>query len=415
MTKPKSLILASTVLLVVLLAVAQPLFAAMIASETKLTASDAAAGDVFGRVTNSQGISGNTVVVGAYLDDNPIDDEGSAYVFVKNGSAWDEQAKLAASDKAPNDLFGQAVSIDGDTVVIGSFFDDDFGSHSGSAYVFRRDSAIWSEEAKLLPSDGAEADMFGISVSLSADVTVIGSPFDDDLGADSGSAYVFRWDGNAWIQEAKLTAGDGAAGDQFGREVAIRGNVIVVGAPFWEAGPPSRDSGAAYVFRWDGSAWSQEAQLIADDAARLDRFGFSVSIDGDTVVSGAYLDGRKDTGSAYVFRWDGSVWSQEAKLTASDASNGDLFGFSVFIDGEMVVVGAPLGDDGVITTGAAYLFQRTGTVWSEELKINASDGADQDFFGESVSIDGNFAVVGAPRDDDAGDLSGSAYVYELTP
>ena len=196
-------------MVLVAIVIQTPASAALVSFETKLTASDAAAGDFFGgRTSNSIAASGDTAVVGAYLDDDAGTSSGSAYIFVRAGASWSEQAKLTASDAAARDLFGQAVSIDGDTVVVGSFFDDDAGSHSGSAYIFSRSVDTWRQQAKLTTIDPAEADQFGSSVSVNGDAAVVGAPFDDDLGGDSGSAYVFRRVGANWIQEAKLTAND---------------------------------------------------------------------------------------------------------------------------------------------------------------------------------------------------------------
>ncbi|GAJ02326.1 unnamed protein product, partial [marine sediment metagenome] len=177
--------------------------------ETKLTASDGATNDEFG---SSVSIDGDRAIIGAPGDD-PC---GSAYVFQWNGTAWVEEAKLTASDGAAGDQFGCSVSINGDRAVIGAYYDDDKGDRSGSAYVFKWDGTAWVEEAKLTASDGAATDCFGGFVSISGDRAVIGARFDDDNGLSSGSAYVYRWDGAAWVEEAKLTASDGAAGDQFG-------------------------------------------------------------------------------------------------------------------------------------------------------------------------------------------------------
>ena len=412
-TKILNLAIALVAGLVSLLVVSTVVAAISVTSETKLTASDAAAGDLFGRVSNSLGVSLDTVVVGAYLDDDADTSSGSAYIFEDDGTGWAEKAKLTASAAAAGDLFGQAVSIDGDAVVIGSFFDDDLGSHSGSAYVFRGSGSSWTQEAKFTASDGAEADQFGFSVSVSGDAALIGAPFNDDAGADSGSAYVFRWDGNSWSEEAKLTPSDGAAGDRFGDSVSISGNALVAGATFADVG--GDETGVAYVFRWNGTAWNQEAKLTASDANKGDQFGFAVGISGDTAVVGAYGKGPgKNKGAAYVFKWDGTTWSEEAKITASDGAAHDQFGGSVSISGDIIVAGAPRGDDGSKDSGAAYVFERIGTTWTEEAKLNASDGAKDDFYGESVFIDGTTAIIGAPRNDDAGANSGSAYVYELS-
>ncbi len=396
--------------------VATVLAAVTVTSETKIVASDAAADDLFGRVSNSLALSGETAVSGAYRADTPAGaNSGAAYIFTKSGSAWPQEAKLVPSDAAANDLFGQAVAIDGDVVLIGSFFDDDDGSHSGSAYVFRRASSIWTEEAKLIGSDTAEADQFGFSVSLVGNVAVIGSPFDDDLGLDSGSVYVFRWNGSAWAQEAKLLPSDGIAGGLFGYSVSLNGDVIVVGSAY--ADYIGTDSGAAYVFRWNGSAWVQEQKLTGSDTDTDDKFGFSVSVEADTAIVGAFgvgTLGSQDTGASYVFKWNGSTWTEEAKLEASDGKRGNSFGVSVDISGNLVVVGASLGDGNKHDSGAAYVFQRSGTTWTQEAKLTAGDGAKNDRYGESVTIYGTTAMAGAPRDDDAGADTGAAYIYELS-
>ncbi len=271
--------------------VAGTLLAAAIASETKLTASDAEPGDVFGRVSNSLALSGSTAVIGAYLSDDAGTSSGSAYIFGNDGTGWTEQAKLTASDAAQNDLYGQAVAISGDTVAVGSFFDDDRGSHSGSVYVYDRNGGTWPETAKLLADDGVEGDVLGIAVAMSGNAILAGAWERDDGAVDTGAAYVFRFDGTSWAQEAKLVASDAAASDKLGRSVGIDGDVAVVGAPFADVG--GAESGAAYIFRWDGTSWSEEAKLVASDGDGADWLGFSVGISGDTAVVGAYRKGPR--------------------------------------------------------------------------------------------------------------------------
>ena len=396
--------------------VAGTLLAAVIVSETKLTASDGAPGDLFGSDGESSSVaqSGRTAVIAAHLDDDAGESSGSAYVFHDDGTGWAEQAKLTASDGVLKDFFGSGVSISGDTVVVGSFFSDAPAEHSGSAYVYQRTGDTWTEEAKLVAADGAEGDLFGISVAISGDALVVGARDHDVAASNSGAAYVFRFDGTGWAQEAELAASDGAADDFFGGRVAIDGDVVVAGAPTADVG--GTDSGAAYVFRFDGTSWTQEAKLTAADGQTGDEFGSSVAISGETAVVGAARAGPGNTerGAAYVFRFDGTSWSQEAKLTAADSKVKNLFGWSVGISGDQIVVGAIKGDDGERNTGAAYVFQRTGTVWSEELKLLASDAEQDDRFGGSVSILGDTVLVGAAGDDDLGSAAGAVYVYELT-
>jgi len=377
--------------------------------QSKLTASDAAGGDNFG---HSVSISGDVALIGAPQDDDAGDLSGSAYVFRWDGASWIQESKLTASDAAAYEFFGYSVSISGSVAVIGAPFSDGAGSESGSAYVFRWNGSTWSQEAKLTASDAAAGDRFGYSVSISGDVALIGAYLDDDAGSKSGSAYVFRWDGATWSQEAKLTASDAAAFDEFGQSVSINGNVAVIGA--YLDGDAGLYSGSAYVFRWNGASWLQEAKLTASDAAAGDNFGWSVSTSGDEAVIGAHRDGHAGSlsGSAYVFRWNGASWLQEVKLTASDAGVGDEFGYSVSISGSVAVIGANGDDDGGDRSGSAYVFRWDGAGWLQESKLTASDAAALDAFGGSVSISGDVAVIGAYLDDDGGGESGSAYVFQ---
>ncbi len=330
--------------------------AQMPVEKTKLLASDGAAADLFGC---SVAISGDTAVVGAYGDDDNGDLSGSAYVFVHSGAAWTQAAKLVASDGAVGDYFGYSVSISGDTVVVGAYHDDDMGDSSGSAYVFVRNGIAWTQAAKLVASDGAANDYFGWSVSISGDTAVVGAYLDNDMGSDSGSAYVFVGSGIAWTQEAKLVASDGKAGDQFGYSVSISGDTAVVGALY--DGDMGNNSGSAYLFVRSGTTWTKVAKLVASDGSESDFFGYSVSISGDTAVVGAYFDDDNGgaSGSAYVFVGSGNAWTQEAKLVASDGAASDNFGRCVSISGDTAVVGAD-GDDGRVVIGSAYVFVHSG-------------------------------------------------------
>ena len=217
-----------------------------------------------------------------------------------------------------------------------------------------------TEVAKLLASDAASFDLFGWSVAIDGDTAVIGARNDDDAVGNSGSAYVFTRTGATWSPQAKLTASDAAVGDLFGWSVAIDGNTAVIGARNDDDG--GSDSGSAYVFTRTGATWSQQAKLTASDAASIDFFGYSVAIDGDTAVIGAYADddGGSNSGSAYVFTRTGETWSQQAKLTASDAASSDFFGYSVAIDGDTAVIGAPGNDDAGGNSGSAYVFELAG-------------------------------------------------------
>ena len=363
------------------------------------------------------------------------------------GVEYLQRAKLTAGDGVFQDIFGNSVSIDGDTMVIGAVYDDDNGDNSGSAYVFTRNTAGnltsgWTQVAKLTADAGGPAhDKFGHSVSIDGDTVVIGVREDDDP-ANSGSAYVFARVTagdltSGWTQRAKLTASDGAADDRFGWSVSIDGDTVVIGA-FTGDG-----TGTAYVFTRDTagsltSGWTQRAKLTASDGGTSDYFGYSVSISGDAIAVGAPRWDHLSTvnsGKVYIYTRDtaGSLtsgWSElqtcrpNAYLTGGPdyQSSYDYFGDSVSINGDTLVIGAYGDDDVASTAGAAYIWtygapgpnQPQGDDWYYRAKLTASDGATQDQFGWSVSISGDAIAVGARLDDESGGTnSGSAYVFNV--
>jgi hypothetical protein len=270
-------------------------------------------------------------------------------------------------------------------------------------------------ETKLIDPDGGGLDKFGAAAGVSGDLLIVGAPESDDpgLGADVGSALIYRNSGGGWILEQALTASDGAAGDQFGEGVAISGDLAVVGASQEQGG----GIGAAYIYRFDGTKWDEEQKLTASVVGAFSHFGSAVSIDGDAVVIASPGEDivSLDSGAAYVFRRDTpdtsfpGTWSQEAKLTASDAAHLDQFADSVDISGDAVIVGVPLDDDPVLggTAGSAYVYRFDGVNWAEEQKLTAPLPAPGERFGNSVKIDGDVALIGAPREFGMG----SAYVF----
>ncbi|UCD75146.1 MAG: hypothetical protein JSV91_15355, partial [Phycisphaerales bacterium] len=378
----------------------------------RLFASDGAEMDAFGW---SVAVSGNTAVIGAVWDDDNGTDSGSAYVFRFDGADWCQQQELLPSDGKEYDWFGCSVDISGDVIVIGAKYTDDQGADSGAAYVFRLDDPDWVEEAKLLASDGAAELWFGYTVAISGDAVLIGAPRDDDCGTWSGSAYVFRFDGSSWFEQQKLLAADGTAYDWFARAVDISGDAAVIGA-HWDDDHGS-GSGSAYVYRFDGASWVQEQKLLDSEGAPYEWFGRAVAVDGDVAVVGAYRDGTNglESGSACVYRYDGSAWSQSQKLLASDGAEADFFGYSVAVGGDVIVIGADGDDDAGPFSGSAYLFRFNGSSWSQQRKLLASDGAPADHLGYSVAIAGDLALIGAYGNDDLGEKSGSAYVFDLCP
>ena len=297
---------------------------------------------------------------------------------------------------------------------MGSYYDNDNGNDSGSAYIFVRDGENWIQQAKLLPSDGAVRDYFGNSVSISENYCIIGSYYDDDNGLNSGSAYIFVRDGNNWTQQTKLIETDGQDWNRFGGSVSISGNYCIIGACYNDDNGSS--SGSAYIFVRDGNNWTQQANLTPTDNEARDLFGASVFINGDYCVVGAFGDddNEYDSGSAYIFVRDGENWTQQAKLLASDGRTDDRFGGSVSISDNYCIVGAYRDDDNGLNSGSAYIFKRDGDSWIEQAKLLASEGQNWSTwgtFGSSVSINGDYCIVGSPYYDE----TGSAYIFNLGP
>ena len=305
------------------------------------------------------------------------------------------ERKLTASDGAQGDIFGDKVASSGSTIVVGARGDDNV---QGAAYIFERHGGSWVETQKLTASDGAAGDQFSDSVAVSGSTMVVGAPI-KTIGAHfaQGAAYVFQRQGGSWIETQKFTASDGSVFDFFGKSVAISGSTIVVGAV----------NKAAYVFNRLGGSWVETQKLTGSDAGANDNFGLSVAISGSTIVVGASFEdihGTINQGAAYVFeRQDGS-WVETQKLTASDGAQSDTFGNAVTISGSTIVVGASFDSiGGNLFQGAVYVFDRQDGSWVETQKLTASDGAAADLFGISVAFSGSTIVVGA---------QGTAYVFK---
>jgi hypothetical protein len=386
------------------------------ALEQKLTAMDGAVGDRLGR---SVAVDGDTLVLGAPEDDGA---QGAVYVYRRSGDSWTQTAKLTASDGAMNDELGLSVAIDGDTIVAGAPSDTVGANVSqGSVYTFTRGgAAARTETAKLTAGDGATNDEFGNSVAIDGD-TIVAGAHGDNVGANAGqgSVYTFtRAGGAARTQTAKLTAGDGAAADEFGSSVAIDGDTIVAGAESDNIGA-NADQGSVYTFtRVGAAARTQTAKLTASDGAAADLLGGSVAIDGDTIAAGALFDeigANARQGSVYTFTRAGAdARSETAKLTASDGAANDHLGTSVAVDGDTIAAGAQGDDVGANDAqGSVYTFTRAGAAArTQTATLTASDGALGDGLGGSVAIDGDTIAAGAESDTVGADVNqGSASVF----
>jgi hypothetical protein len=373
-----------------------------------ITPSDGEPYDGFGRVD----MSGDVLVVGSPLDDDDGNASGSAYVYRYNGVGWEEEQKLTAPDAEANDHFGVLVSMDQDVIVVGS------GTATGAAYVFRYTGSTWGFEQKLTASDATVPGSF-THVAIHEDIIVVGDPFNDDAcpgnptACNSGSAYVFRYSAvtSEWEEEQKVTASDAAEGDWFGVSVSASSNVVVVGARLDDM--DYIDHGSAYVYRYDNSTgeWMQEQKLIASNTQPGQEFGYSCAVDEDLIVIG-----RRDL-AAHIYRYDpvpdpDIPWVEEEILSAGDTAFHDNFGRSVALAGDVVVVGAPGEQSYSFGPGAAYVYRHDGLEWQQVVKLSGSNGTVDDSFGAGIALNGPVVAVGSASPD-AGSDTGSVYLFAV--
>jgi hypothetical protein len=377
--------------------------------QAKLVADDGGFGQAFG---TSVAISGDTVLVGTSPSDGT---RGAAYVFARDAGAWTQQAKLAAADDPSFDGFGCCVAVVGDTALVGARQATTGGGHrqQGAAYVFVRQAGTWTQQAQLTAQDGADWGQFGASVALGPDTAVVGATGAGGQGLNgAGAAYVFSRTGVDWAQQATLTASDAAAGDSFGSSVALSGDRVVVGADQRSPDAAHRWQGAAYVFVHEAAGWRQEAELTAPEGAASDRFGISVAIERDVVVVGAPFmanDGVAQVGAAYVFVRDAAGWRQQVRRAGPRDRAQDFFGLGVAVSGGTVLFGSPR--DGQVGAGLVYVAVRDGDAWTDEGPLSIGVGAGSAFFGTSVAVSSDTAVVGAPRESLRHGGEGAVYVF----
>jgi len=365
-----------------------------------LTHVDAAQADELGR---SVAVDGNTMIAGAPIEDNlGGQDAGSAHVFVQSGGSWQQEVKLRGLDTVAFDFFGQSLDIEGDTALIGAPGHDAAALGAGAAYVFRRLGTNWAQQAKLLANEMGANDRFGEAVALDGGTAVIGAPQSNVITIDEGLAYVFTVDGGAWSEQARLEATQTQMQDWFGSSVAICGETVVIGARFHD-GVGGLNSGAAYVFVRSGTSWSQEAQLLADDASVGDEFGYSVAVDGDTALVGAPTG--TGIGGAYVFERTGTTWTQARKLIEPGANR---FGGAVELVGDRAAI-ARRND--LFGPGSVFLYDRlvepASVRWVLRNELTGSHG-----FGKAIGFSGELLGVGLPALDVQANDSGAVSVFE---
>ena len=336
----------------------------------------------------SSAVSGDTVLVGAR---GALGTKGAAYVFVRNGSGWIQQARLTAGDGVGGHYFGGRVALDGDTALVGT-------QAGEAAYVFVRNGSIWTQQQKL--TQGGALGFGEADVALYGDTAVVGAT---GTSGGAGAAYVYVRSGMTWTLQQTLTASDSAAGAKFGSGLGFDGTTLMVGSQSANGG-----TGVAYVFTYNGSDWTERQKIWASDSTSNFGIGLAVAVSGDTAVIGQSSEG------AYVFVRSGTTWSQQAKLVSNDPQSGG-FGISTALVGDTALVGAwTTFPEGISYAGAAYVFTRAGATWTKQERLTASDKAHTSYFGASVAMDGVTAVVGSVNAGPGGTGgAGEAYVFEF--
>ncbi len=375
---------------------------------TRLPPSDLPNSAHFGR---SADLDGTTLLVGAFKADGVALGTGAAYVFANTGT-WGEQQKIQLPFGVPGDEFGLSVSLDGDRAAIGAPGRIGIaGADQGAVYVFERNGGVWTESAMIVALDAAAGDEFGTSVALDGDTLVVGAVNDVGFsGGVTGSAYVFIHSAGQWLQQSKLLASDGQQGDDFGAVIGLSGDTAAVGAPV-----NGSVRGAVYVYERVGTTWTEQAKLVAGDAQDGDQLGWSVAVAGDVVISGApFVDASR--GAAYVFRRTAGTWSEEARLVAWDRAVDDAFGSSVALDLPLAVVGSPESEvEGVPSGGALYVFAEDQGAWRDRAHVVAPDAGPGDRNGTSVGVSGDLVAGLSPwKSYGAFENAGAAYVFDST-
>jgi len=331
------------------------------------------------------------------------------------GDSLANQKIILADDGKAEDYFGYSAAIDGTTLLVGAHKADIDGVlDAGAAYVYVLGHKDWVQQAKLVADPLYAKDGLGGNVALKNDVAMLGVMRRDDKGKDSGAVVSFERKSNNWMQNQIITAPDAKPGDAFGQAIALTQNYLIIGAPRNDA--LGVDSGAVYIYKRESRKWLYQTKLTARDGAAGDLFGISVAVDGNTLLVGADLHDEKaeNAGAVYVYVLDNNQWKQEAKLMASDAGHTDIFGVRVSLSGNTALISARRDDidELGVDAGSAYIFVRNGNTWKQEIKLISPDGKADDRFGRGVALNGDTAIVSAMNHDANGSDTGALYVYK---
>ncbi|WP_291723213.1 choice-of-anchor D domain-containing protein [Bernardetia sp.] len=338
----------------------------------------------FGEFGKAVAMWKNYMVVG-----NP--DRKNATVYKHNGTSWEEEAILRGSNRITID-FGRSVDIYEDYIVVGDWRET--ASWMGAAYVFHKENGVWKEQARLRASDAQSEDYFGLSVAIDKEYIIVGAWGEDTAGDAAGAAYIYKREGTTWTEQTKLASNDLNGFDLFGFSVDIQNDWAIVGA--LRQNTNDFDEGAVYTFRRNGDTWTQNDKLQPSDISLNMNVGQDISISGDYLAITTDRDNNA-TGAVYIYKYNGTNWIEQSKITASNAAFRSFFGTSVDLYEDYLLVGAINENSIEVSSGAAYLYKRNGTNWSELNIIKSPFPHFSESVGTSVALSSNRLAVGAER------------------
>ena len=378
-------------------------------SGSKVLASDGDIGDTFGKSVSH---FGQWYAVGANKDDDNGQNSGSVYVYKFEDSEIIDEFKITPDDGDFNEYFGKTLSVSDEWLIVSAIYDNENGEKSGSVYIFKYDGSIWNQFDKIYPDDGAPYDRFGYSVDLHDDRFVVGSVYDDDLGENSGSAYIYQFDGTIWSLEKKINSNSQQEDAHFGKSVAIFYDIVAIGA--YAEDTDLQNAGSATIFRLINNEWIEIQKIFSPNSNSYDFFGNDLDIYDDKLVIGSYYADNiyDNSGSVFLYELNYGIFDLVLELNAYDSYLNDNFGQSVSIYSNYVAVGA-MDDDNGTNSGAVYVYKINDDWTYDEIKLYPNDLQQYDEFGSSVSIFDYKLIVGSSLDDDLGNDAGSVYILDF--
>lgn len=379
--------------------------------DQKIFPNDPNPGVFFGRFVS---LNEDDAFISAYQDFENGSSSGALYVYNKTADGFQQVKKIFPDDGGVEEFFGYSISSFNYWVITGAHHDSDFGASSGGAYILNKSlNNNWSFYQKLLPFDASEADEFGKTVDIYQDYIVSCSYLDDDGGTNSGSVYIYKWNGESWEHNNKINASDPEPYSQFGLALDLFKDKLIVGSPFKNS--CGSNCGAAYIYELVNEKWEETAILIPDDLNERDEFGIYVKInDNYAFISSTKDDGQgENSGSVYIYKKENHSWNFLQKLFAFDGEAGDAFGVAIDISDSLAIIGSYFDDDNGTNSGSVYVYKIINDNWTFIKKILPDDGDESDAFGSSISINENRVLIGSYSDDDNGFFSGAAYLFSL--